>query len=222
MQNMIILFTKRSAYLHMIQSRLPGIGWPEDFEAYREELSSRGHLPTNYMIKPHYIASGFTMHAATLLSFGLCCPYLALAVILSIALSSIQWRMLLGRFLVGRHGVCVAEVDPAIVELNSQLSGSHLLFSRAVWSVAMTSCFFITCLCWDVAGDKQGFRGSTWVPAFTVLFLGVMWVGNNFPVFRDWYNTLLARKNSTEMSVGSESGISLSVDVNPISGTNKI
>jgi hypothetical protein len=38
------------------------------------------------------------------------------------------------------------------------------------------SCFFLTLLCWDMAGDKGGWLQALWVPVVGVVMAFVIWV----------------------------------------------
>mgnify|MGYP006977236115 CR=1 FL=1 len=32
------------------------------------------------------------------------------------------------------------------------------------WLVIVTSCLFVSLICWDIVGDEKGWRGAMWVP----------------------------------------------------------
>jgi hypothetical protein len=66
--------------------------------------------------------------------------------------------------------------DPFLLLLNQQLQDVNSSLLVCKWPIILTSCFFVTLLAWDVAGDKGGWFQALWVPITGVvlaLLLGV-------------------------------------------------
>jgi hypothetical protein len=62
------------------------------------------------------------------------------------------------------HRVLESNDDPSLRLLNQQLRGVSSSLVVCKWPMALTSCFFVTLLCWDMAGDKGGWSQALWVP----------------------------------------------------------
>jgi hypothetical protein len=69
--------------------------------------------------------------------------------------------------------------DPLLDLLNQQLHGVNSSLMVCKWPVTLTSCFFMTLLCWDMAGDKGGWSQALWVPIVGVVMVFVI-------LFSDW------------------------------------
>jgi hypothetical protein len=66
--------------------------------------------------------------------------------------------------------------DPLLQLLNQQLQGVHSSLLVCKWPVTLMSCFFVTLLCWDMAGDKGGWLRALWVPVVGVVMSLALWV----------------------------------------------
>jgi hypothetical protein len=66
--------------------------------------------------------------------------------------------------------------DPLLQLLNQQLQGVNTSLVVCKWPVTLTSCFFLTLLCWDMAGDKGGWSQALWVPIVGVVMPLLIWV----------------------------------------------
>jgi hypothetical protein len=66
--------------------------------------------------------------------------------------------------------------DPLLHLLDQQLQGVHSSLLVCKWPVALMSCFFVTLLCWDMAGDKGGWSQALWVPIVGVAMVLAIWV----------------------------------------------
>jgi hypothetical protein len=72
--------------------------------------------------------------------------------------------------------------DGFLILLNQQLSGvSSLIVCK--WPIISTSCFFMTLLCWEMVGDKLGWKAGFWVPVVGVFILLIVWIWDRFLVF---------------------------------------
>jgi hypothetical protein len=66
--------------------------------------------------------------------------------------------------------------DPLLHLLDQQLQGVHSSLLVCKWPVTLMSCFFVTLLCWDMAGDKGGWSQALWVPIVGVAMVLLIWV----------------------------------------------
>lgn len=123
-----------------------------------------------------------------LITFGLCCPPLAMAIALSMYLSLVQLRCIIGRFVLLRHPDLIedgehhtpdetlqsqhaASADASLGALKSGITNLDCSFHRTAWIVVWTSCFFYVILCWDIAGDEVGWERAAWVPLTALGFI---------------------------------------------------
>jgi hypothetical protein len=63
-------------------------------------------------------------------------------------------------------------------ELQAANCPSSLLVCKSL--VVLTSSFFVTMLCWDMAGDRGGWAQALWVPIVGVLIVIAVWVWDQF------------------------------------------
>jgi hypothetical protein len=66
--------------------------------------------------------------------------------------------------------------DPLLHLLDQQLQGVHSSLLVCKWPVTLMSCFFVTLLCWDMAGDQGGWSQALWVPIVGVAMVLAIWV----------------------------------------------
>jgi hypothetical protein len=66
--------------------------------------------------------------------------------------------------------------DPLLLLLDQQLQGVHSSLLVCKWPVTLMSCFFVTLLCWDMAGDQGGWSQALWVPIVGVAMVLAIWV----------------------------------------------
>jgi hypothetical protein len=69
-------------------------------------------------------------------------------------------------------------LDPLLHLLDQQLKGVHCSLLVCKWPVTLMSCFFVTMLCWDMAGDKGGWLQALWVPIVGAVMALVIWVSD--------------------------------------------
>jgi hypothetical protein len=61
--------------------------------------------------------------------------------------------------------------------LNQQLGGRvHAALLVCKWPITVTSCFFITLLCWEMAGDRRGWSHALWVPIVGFVMVLILWL----------------------------------------------
>jgi hypothetical protein len=51
-------------------------------------------------------------------------------------------------------------------------------YNVCIWPIMTASCLFITCLSWDMAGDRVGWSGAIWVPICGGVMTPLLWIGN--------------------------------------------
>lgn len=57
-----------------------------------------------------------------------------------------------------------SKFDVYLKIINTLLEDTPGHFKACVWSILWTSCLFMICLCWDMAGDHVGWKKALWVP----------------------------------------------------------
>jgi hypothetical protein len=187
-----------------IKATLPGIIWPHHWLANRsvagdKDQNKDGCANQSLEIsagqqQSQELASGRTILKTddlmikhlqgilVLITFGLCCPPLALTISLSMFLSLLQLRCVIGRFVLLRHPTLVdphlpsspfspPSADSALRALKSGIVNLDRSFHHTAWIVVWSSCFFSVLLCWDIAGDEVGWMHSLWVPGVAVGYL---------------------------------------------------
>lgn len=110
-----------------------------------------------------------------MLTFGLCSPVLALAVVFCILLKMLVWVMLVGRFL--RYTMLYDSSTSSIVDTSKgnavsvvlkALGDVHIplfnVLASSFWRLAWYSAVFVGLLGWDLAADDVGWIQSLWVP----------------------------------------------------------
>jgi hypothetical protein len=66
--------------------------------------------------------------------------------------------------------------DQLLLLLDQQLHGVNSSLLVCKWPIILTSCFFMTLLGWDMAGDQSGWFHALWVPIVGVAMAMVLWV----------------------------------------------
>jgi hypothetical protein len=74
--------------------------------------------------------------------------------------------------------------DPFLCLLNHQLRGANSSLLICKWPVTLTSCFFVTLLAWDMAGDKGGWFQALWVLMGGVAITIAIWLWGQLIQFR--------------------------------------
>lgn len=184
---------------HVPYPRLPlrarklfqGIIWPHHWYSSQRTESRLLNDPTDIekerptprsLLARDTIVSKFTEDILNLITFGLCCPLLALAISISMVVNLLIQRTLIGRFLLAREDAFASPShspprtqstapDVALLALNQSLFDLDSSYYRLIWVVIWSSCFFIAFICWDIAGDKMGALESIWIPSLAVVFV---------------------------------------------------
>ena len=153
-----------------------GIIWPDNWlqegpDAFSpEEAAANKYVIARgkRLLNIKTVTSLFANAAVILLTFGLCSPYLALAIIAATVLTCFVWLLFIGRFMHYRiYGIPEFE-DNALITFDKQVSDAISLMKVCVWPIVNSSCFFFAFLCWDMAGDEVGFTGALFIPCIAV------------------------------------------------------
>jgi hypothetical protein len=156
------------------------------------------------LIEPSQIISNTMNNITLLLSFGLCSPVFGFYILINLSINLCSWIMLVGRYIILRSPLssspspgndrggdnCGCGEDGLILRssvsgnqsesvnlLNQQIQGVQDYLIICKWPVISTSCFFMTLLCWDIAGDEVGWYDALWVPlsGVGILLLVTLW-----------------------------------------------
>jgi hypothetical protein len=76
--------------------------------------------------------------------------------------------------------------DPFLSLLDQQLQGVSSSLLVCKWPVTLTSCFFVTLLSWEMAGDKGGWLQAVWVPIVGMLMTLVIRVCDHLSLPRSY------------------------------------
>jgi hypothetical protein len=102
----------------------------------------------------------------------------------------------------------INDSDPILHLLNQQLQGVHTSLLVCKWPVTLMSCFFVTLLCWDMAGDKGGWLQAVWVPIVGVVMSLAIWVCDRLLIGAPhWSCTSFCpnhRQSSPSLRIGTE------------------
>jgi hypothetical protein len=139
-----------------------GMLWPEQWK--------EGEQGSWHLLKMHDIVSAAVGHIALLLSFGLFFPALGLVIALTCAISSLQSRIILGRFLshrllaLSRDDALSLAGDGSVNVLEANARGWMEATEKCLKLLGFTLAMFYGVLCWDLAGDDVGWQKGSWAP----------------------------------------------------------
>jgi hypothetical protein len=133
------------------------------------------------LLKANKMVATYVEDVAILLTFGLCCPVLAFAIVVYLMLQTHFQKMLIGRFLRFRQDMStksfgVLTHDRAISALEISCQDSIIQVQRTVWIVVWTATMFYSGICWDVAGDEVGVVHALWAPLVAISFPLLCWI----------------------------------------------
>jgi hypothetical protein len=157
--------------------------WPDNWIQEGPDVFSSEELQANKyviarpkrLLNVKAVMSYFSNVAVILLTFGLCSPFLALALIASTTVTCAVWLMFLGRFMHYRVFGIPKYEDHAVISLNKQLSEAIGLLKVCVWPVVNSSCLFFAFLCWDMAGDEVGVSDAIYIPCIALSMPVLIW-----------------------------------------------
>lgn len=186
-----IIYTSNSVtFPRWILNISAGVCWPRLLGTNLPHVNSHdnSNSPTIRLIHPSLILSQLMNNLIILLTFGLCSPILASYITINLCIYLSSWIVLIGRFIMFRLSsisdlndkndpLNSIDMDPFIPLLNSQVEGVHLYLRASKRPIILTSCFFFTLICWDIAGDKVGWYHSLWVPGsgFLMAVILLLW-----------------------------------------------
>jgi hypothetical protein len=175
-----------------------GIIWPEYWLQGGDVLVRNkaivGSDPSVILNIPTVFCNDVLNNWLSLVTFGLCSPVLAVAIVCSVLLKMSMWVLLVGRFTRcvvlhngggdNRSDVGVASIGPSGVAPSGSVIGKssddvvHFalaalaevqiplseVLSRSFWRLVWCSALFVALLGWDMAADEVGWLQSLWVP----------------------------------------------------------
>ena len=97
-QDSVVDVKHRSSTFHVPSSALESDGTKEGKLMCTE---------ARQLLRSDNILAPMLMHTSVLLTFGMCCPYLAVTICLAVAVAVVRWRLLLGRFILQRFNVAL-------------------------------------------------------------------------------------------------------------------
>lgn len=176
-----------------IRLRFSGIIWPSDWSPNEEIIHQNNSLiefqdisSVKSILARDAFVSKFAEDILNLITFGLCCPLLGLAITLLILMNLFILRCLIGRFLLIKQNITPSpdtlrystsshpgstSSNIAYHMLHKNLHDLGTSYYNLLWIVLWSSCFFVSFLCWDIAGDTAGALESIWLPILAVSFV---------------------------------------------------
>ena len=145
--------------------------------------AARAHAEPLKMLKANrIISSDILNNLLVFCTFGICSPFLAAIMLVSVSLKHHMWVMLLGRFVhtrvtaaSGAGAGAGAGGDHALVALGAACVPLLQIVARCVWPVMGGSSVFFAVLCWDVLADEVGWRDAVWAPVAVLLVPVCLW-----------------------------------------------
>jgi hypothetical protein len=165
----------------VIQKTFMGLMWPKhDWNGDAESLS-------RLLLKADNIVCNVLHHICILLTFGMCCPALAVAIAIFVSCKVWIFQIVLGRFLetinhseeVNNISIATKSFDyPNNVWLALELAASDIdvYVSNCMWEVVCMSSVFFALLCWDMASDTSLLKDAVWLPITAITIPLTMWL----------------------------------------------
>jgi hypothetical protein len=199
---LVCVFTS-SEYSHFpkpLHKVLSGVFWPEHWRRESCPVSAAGAAagesespyaePIKMLKANRIISSDILNHLLILCTFGICSPFLALIMVVSVSLKHRMWVVLLGRFVHTRVTAAAAAAVAASGATSSQQLGEDCamvalsaacvplldIVARCVWPVIWSSCVFFAFLSWDMLGDEVGWREAMWAPLVVMGLPVFLWM----------------------------------------------
>jgi hypothetical protein len=101
-----------------------------------------------------------------------------------------------------RRSTISVVMDEPLLILDAILRKTVRYESVYIWPIVITSCLFVTCLSWDMAGDRVGWSGAIWVPICGVLMPPVLWILCRWDGRYCWQSRPAVRGEEIENPVG--------------------
>lgn len=150
----------------------------------RSMLGSDDNAEPRKLLKANRIVTSDVLnHLLVFFTFGLCSPFLALIMLLVVAMKHVMWITILGRFVYCRAQLKLAgqvrngSQDHALVALSVACCCLPVLqlVASFVWPVTWSSPLFFAFLCWDVLGDEVGWKDAWWAPLLVLAVPVCLW-----------------------------------------------
>jgi hypothetical protein len=161
---------------------IPGIYSPEKWiqQGTLADRDDQSEIRRLYPVEA--IGDSLIQHSIIFFSFGLCSPFLTLAIALTIWLIVVRWKILLTRGLLKLESIrsddpdLSSAVDSLISSLRSLTSSLLPSLRSKLWIPTLSSCVFFAFVCWDISGDAVGWQRSIWVPCVVISLAIFLWV----------------------------------------------
>jgi hypothetical protein len=201
-------------YMH----RLPGIFWPTHLK----------DVPNHRIMHPGVVIAALLGHIVVLVTFGLASPPLALAICITVWVTSLQWELLIGRYIQYAQMLIVNTGDacpsPSPIQfMEDTFHGAWLGPAQSVWTIADFGCVFVTFLILDISGDEDGILTALiniGLPAILLPFL------MRFIVRRYWWAPVeLCRRSDRRTDTDAENGsdtVGINLSESPKRNSDKI
>lgn len=173
------------------RSFLHGIFWPEYWNPEGEnpagasastismEGSNDNNAEPRKLLKANRIVtSDILSHMLVFFTFGLCSPFLATSILMSVGLKHAMWLMIIGRFVsmrTARQGAGSRARDHALEAFSEACLPVLDLVGNFVWPIVWCSAIFFSFLCWDVLGDEVGWKEAMWAPLLVLAVPVCLW-----------------------------------------------
>jgi hypothetical protein len=216
----------------IFRDRLPAIIWPgaweiqlESFELMESKSAEKTesklfaqkvvspHIRCRQTFSPDNLLSQLTHHFSIAMTFGLCSPPLALAIILVVWESGAIWRILINRFLLLRFERLrrsvtslreLAERDPFVLRLEESLIGVSSAFEGSIFPILFIGTVFHSCLVWDIGSDHLGIN-ALWFPFSLMGLFSALYILYKFRMMRQEQRNPLSTMKCSEGEKLSES-----------------
>lgn len=177
------IYPSYSSLPKLLLNKVPGVYW-SDFpewiaDSYIKALPIGSPLSRNLddtlrdsaaldtslvIMKPESIFVPLLQNLATLLTFGINSPVLAVALALASTMLILQYHYSATKFF---YHLRQSPAKAHIVQLLSQTFIDPTSSVRNIcWAIILFSCLFISLICWDIAGDQIGWKDSFLLPIF--------------------------------------------------------
>jgi hypothetical protein len=114
------------------------------------------------------------------LTFGLCCPVLAIAIAMYISIYVFVLLAILGRFCERlQDNVKSDNVSYVWIALELASCDTNVYITNCMWEVVFMSSVFYALLCWDMASDRTYWKDAMWIPVIAVALPFAMWSSNH-------------------------------------------
>lgn len=158
-----------------------GVFWPDYWRSGAAAEGGGGDdqacaTPMQLLKANRIMSSDVLNHLLVLFTFGLCSPFLAIAIVFAVGLKLQLWTLLLGRFVARREQARVGGGDLALLALSEACVPMREKLTHCVWPVLWTSALFFSCLAWDVLGDAMAWRDAVWAPVATLAVPAGLWL----------------------------------------------